>query len=201
MAQRLEITEPELRYFYECMSWSQENEWRDHCDQHLQSWNGWHCEVVLYRHTVIRPGYCPCCLWNQGLPADKRLKYWLRTADLRKHIEEKHIEKVKWPTEEPICGCSRSFELERDFRYHLHDVHGLADGIWKPRKPSAKRKRAAKTRPACADEQAEEPKPKKIRFQHYRPPHQHLQTADSHEWSTTFQTFQSAPTQANPIIQ
>lgn len=117
------------------------------------------------------------------LPADDRLKYWLYSADLRNHVEESHIGKVEWPTSKPICGCSQSFKSERNFRYHLHNVHKLADGIWKSRKVTSKRKRAAKE-PACVDEKAQEPKLKEIKFLHYNPPNQCLQTVDSHERST-----------------
>jgi len=185
MAQRLLVSESDLQYCYECMTWCPKTEWRDR-----------HCEVILYRYTVIRPGYCPCCLWNQEIPPDDRVKYWLRSAGLRKHIQEEHIEKVEWPTIGPICGCSESFASERDFRYHLHDVHGLADGIWKPKKAALKRKRAAKG-PPCVDEKAQEPKPEKIRFRHYQPLNQHLQTADSHGRSTTIHTLAGVPTQTN----
>lgn len=197
VAHRLLVSESDLQYCYECMTWRLKTEWRDHCDYHLKSWSDRHCEVIVYRYTVIRPGYCPCCLWNQGLPADDRLKYWLYSADMRRHVEEKHIEKVEWPTNGPICGCSQLFESERDFRYHLHDVHGLADGIWKPRKLTMKRKRAAKTEPACADEKVQEPKLKKIQFQHYKPLHQHLKTPDSHEWPMTIQAPVPVPAQAS----
>ncbi|PLB48229.1 hypothetical protein P170DRAFT_360496, partial [Aspergillus steynii IBT 23096] len=140
IARRLHIGESDLRYCYECMTWCPQVEWRDHCSYHLQSWSDLHCEVVICRYTVIRPGYCPCCVWNQGLPADKRLKYWTSSANLRKHLEHRHIVEIKWPTIDPICGCPQTFASEQEFRYHLHDVHGLTDGIWKSRKPSLKRK-------------------------------------------------------------
>lgn len=169
------------------MTWHPKTKWRNHCNCHLQSWSDCHCEVIIYCHTVIHPGYCPCCLWNQELPADDRLKYWLYSADLRNHVEEDHIGKVEWPTSKPICGCSQSFKSERDFRYHLHNVHKLADSIWKSRKVTSKRKRAAKE-PACVDEKAQEPKLKEIKFQHYNPPNQCLQTVDSHEQSMIIQT-------------
>ena len=196
IAQRLLVQKSDLQYCYECMTWCPKAEWRDHCNCHLQSWSDRHCEVIVYRHTVVHPGYCPCCLWNQELPADDRLKYWLYSADLRNHVEENHIGKVEWPTSEPICGCSQSFKSDRDFRYHLHDVHKLADGIWKSRRVTSKRKRAAKES-ACVDEKAQEPKPKEIKFRHYNPPNQCLQTVDSHERPTIIQTLAPVPMQTN----
>ena len=129
MAQHMLVSKSDLQYCYECMTWFLKTEWHDHCNYHLQSWSDHHCEVIVYCHTVICPGYCPCCLWNQELPADDRLKYWLYSADLRKHVEEKHIGKVEWPINEPICGCPQSFNSEHNFWYHLHDVHKLTDGI------------------------------------------------------------------------
>ncbi|KAK1141018.1 hypothetical protein N8T08_009675 [Aspergillus melleus] len=170
-ASRLGITDYQLRYCYECMSWFQENDWHHHSGQHLQSWDNLHCEVIIYRNTVIRPGYCPCCLWDQTLEPEERVKYWLHSAGLRGHIEKKHIQKMEWPSMNPICGCSRSFESEIDFRRHLHDVHGLTNAIWlRPEpKPAVKRKRGTgeqQKRAAVKDEGAAS---KSIKFRHYRP--------------------------------
>ena len=61
---------------------------------------------------------------------------------------------------------------------------------------TSKRKRAAKE-PACVDEKAQKPKPKEIKFRHYNPPNQCLQTDDSHERSTIIQTLAPVPTQTS----
>jgi hypothetical protein len=167
-ARDLNIAEAELIYCYECMAWCFKREWRDHCEKHIQSWNDRHCEVIIYRYTVIRPGYCPCCLWNESLPADERLKPWLRSADLREHIEKCHIEKFDWPLKESVCGCTKLVKSESDFRYHLHDVHGLTDKIWKTNKPRTG-KRRVRTESAGRRRKDGGPSPKKIRFHYYQP--------------------------------
>lgn len=175
-ARYLNIAKSELIYCYECMAWCFKREWRDHCEKHIQSWNDRHCEVVIYRYTVICPGYCPCCLWNESLPADERLKPWLRSADLREHIEGCHIEKFDWPLKESVCGCIQLVGSESDFRYHLHDVHGLTDKIWKTSKPRTSRKRV-RTESAGGRRKDGRPSAKEIRFHYYQPQCQDRQQA------------------------
>ena len=169
-ARRLGIAAHQLRYCYECMSWLQEDNWHDHSSQHLQCWDNLHSEVIIYRHTVIRPGYCPCCLWDQTLDSKKRMKFWLHSAGLRRHIERRHIQKMKWPSTKPICGCSGSFVSEIEFRRHLHDVHGLTNAIWRrpEPKPAVKRKRGAGAQQKRVGANVEGAAPKKIKFRHYR---------------------------------
>jgi hypothetical protein len=170
-ARRLGIAADQLRYCYECMSWLQEINWHDHSSQHLKCWDNRHCEVIIYRHTVIRPGYCPCCLWDQSLAPEKRMKPWLHSAGLRGHIERIHIQRMKWPSTKPICGCLASFESEIEFRRHLHDAHGLTNALWRrpEPKPAVKRKRGADAQQKRVRANAEGGALKKIKFRHYQP--------------------------------
>ena len=162
-----------MRFCYECMEWLLSSQWRNHCDVHLQSWQVQHCEVIIYRHTVIRPGYCPFCLWDLDLPAEDRLQYWLRSDNLREHIEGQHMAGIQWSTKKQMCGCSRTFDNERDLRHHLHDEHGLNEAIWQNPKPPRKRKRACRVEAQSSATEPEE-RPKKIRFHRYPPPrHEH----------------------------
>lgn len=199
-ARRLGIAAHELRYCYECMSWLPEKNWRDHCTQHLECWDNRHCEVIIYRHTVIRPGYCPCCLWDQTLAPEQRMKPWSHSASLRGHIERIHLQRAKWPSTTPICGCSVLFESEIEFRRHLHDVHGLTNAIWrKPEpKPAAKRKRGASAQQKRDEANDEGATPKQIKFRHYQPiPFHQPAAAEPHSHSmvdlSTHDAAQTAP--------
>lgn len=167
-----QVSESSLRFCYECMKWLLLHEWRDHCTAHLQSWRNQHCEVVRYRHTVIRPAYCPFCLWNLQAPAEERLQYWTRSGNLREHIESQHMPGISWPTKESICGYSQIFENERELRHHLHDVHGLKDTIWRNPKPPRKRKRIRKVEVQFSPQKPREESSKKARFYRYPPPRQ-----------------------------
>ncbi|PKY00556.1 hypothetical protein P168DRAFT_69675 [Aspergillus campestris IBT 28561] len=69
--------------------------WHDHCAKHIQAWNDRHCGVISYCHTVIRPSYYPWCLSNESLPANHRPKYWMCSADLRKHIVTRRIREIQ----------------------------------------------------------------------------------------------------------
>jgi hypothetical protein len=110
------------------------HQWREHCEHHLLSWGRLHCEVIIYRHTIIRPGYCPCCLSNESLKAEERLRYWCHSKKLRDHIQDTHLQGMKWPTKDPLCGCPRSFANAHEFCRHLYDVHGFTKGIWQSKR-------------------------------------------------------------------
>ncbi|CAG8417792.1 unnamed protein product [Penicillium salamii] len=166
----LQRPESEMRFCYECMDWCLSSQWRDHCDTHLQSWKAQHCEVIIYRHTVIRPGYCPFCLWDPDLSAEKRLRYWLRSDNLREHIEGQHLAKIGHCQTKLICGCSQSFHNERDLRLHLHDAHGLKETIWQNPKLPNKRKRTCKLEAQRSSTGPQEGRPKKARFYNYSHP-------------------------------
>lgn len=163
----LQISESRMRFCYECMEWFSSSQWRCHLEGHLQSWQIQHCEVVIYRHTIIRPGYCPFCLWNLDLPAEDRLQYWLRSDNLREHIEGQHMAEIQRSSKNPMCGCSRTFDNERELRHHLHDMHGLNETIWQNQKPPRKRKHACKLEEHCSSAE----RPKKFGFHPYQPPH------------------------------
>ncbi|KAJ5711789.1 hypothetical protein N7488_005945 [Penicillium malachiteum] len=186
----LQVSESELNFCYECMKWIQSIKWREHCSSHLQSWTTLHCEVIVYRHTVIRPGYCPFCLWNMGSFAEDRLNYWLTTTNLKRHIEEQHMLERQWHGAKPICGCGQTFDNELGLRHHLHDAHGLHKAIWLNPKTPRKRKHACKVE---AQRPSNEPEPegqcfKKLRFYRYPPPRH------EHEYQLLDNTFLSVPT-------
>ncbi|KAJ5267504.1 hypothetical protein N7478_010312 [Penicillium angulare] len=161
----LQVPESSLRYCYECMKWFLLQDWQVHCTTHLQSWEDQHCEVVKYRHTVIRPAYCPFCLGNRQKPAEERLQYWTRSGNLREHIESQHMQEISWPPKASICGCSQTFENQRELRHHLHDVHGLNKTIWRNPKPPRKRKATDGNFAVKPEEKGA----KKLRFSHYLP--------------------------------
>ncbi|CAG8226617.1 unnamed protein product [Penicillium nalgiovense] len=123
----LKISEPELKFYYECMEWFQ--------------------SMIIYRNTVIRPGYCPFCLWNIGLEAEDRLHQWLKSGNLKQHIKEKHMPKNQESRAEPICGS-----------------------IWSNPKPPRKRKRPSKAEAQYYSIKQHEQLPKKLRFYRYPPP-------------------------------
>ncbi|CEJ58338.1 hypothetical protein PMG11_06997 [Penicillium brasilianum] len=168
-ATELNVPESRLHFCYECMEWFLSPQWRDHCAVHLESWRTLHCEAIRYRHTIIRPAYCPFCLWDINQPAEERLQYWSRNGHLKEHIESQHLPKLLWPTIEPVCGCSQTFQNEREIRHHLHDTHGLKDAIWRNPKPPRKRKRACDNESQDFPMYTREECLKKARFSHYIP--------------------------------
>lgn len=86
---------------------------------------------------------------------------------MREHIEGQHMAEIQRSTKNPMCGCSRTFDNERELRHHLHDMHGLNETIWQNPKPPRKRKRACKLEEHCSSAE----RPKKFGFYPYQPPH------------------------------
>lgn len=142
MAVNFQVPVSDVKFCYECMKWFKKCHWREHCSSHLNSWRTQHCEVIVYRNTVIRPGYCPFCLWNKDLHAEDRLHHYLESANLKQHIEDKHIDTDQQHGARLVCGCGQVFFDERGLRHHLHDAHKLKNAIWlNPKSPRGKRKR------------------------------------------------------------
>lgn len=167
IALNLHISESKLKFCYECMVWLQASQWRDHCFSHLQSWETQHCEVIVYRHTVIRPGYCPFCLWDTklDLEPEDRMYQWSTSGNLKQHIEEKHMLEDQLSGAKQICGCGQAFADERDLRHHLHDTHKLNKAIWLNPKLPRKRKRACKAEAQVSSmELGERPKRRRERY-------------------------------------
>lgn len=73
---------------------------------------------MTYRHTLIRPAFCPLCMQRKDLPPGDRLQYWERDADARKHIEKCHG--WRWTCLE----CDFTSDGQESGYYHLHDAHG-----------------------------------------------------------------------------
>jgi hypothetical protein len=109
-------------------------------------------------------------LWDIDLEAEDRLHQWLKSGNLKQHIEEKHIPGSHGPGAEPICGCGQAFADERDLRHHLHDAHKLNKAIWSNPKLPRKRKRPCKAEAQDSSMKRDEQLTKKLRFYRYPPP-------------------------------
>lgn len=163
MAVHLQVPVSDVKFCYECMKWFKKCQWREHCSSHLQSWRTQHCEVIVYRNTVIRPAYCPFCLWNKDLYAEDRLHQYLESANLKQHIEDKHIDTDQQHGARLVCGCGQVSFDERGLRHHLHDTHKLKNAIWlNPNPPRGKRKRNSKSEDRVSFADMEERSSKKF---------------------------------------
>ncbi|KAJ5085598.1 hypothetical protein N7532_010369 [Penicillium argentinense] len=79
----------------------------------------------MYRNTVIRPGYCPFCLWNEDLAGEDRLK----SSNLKQLIEDEYILGEQEHGARLVCGYGQTFVDERSLRHHLHNTHKLNKAI------------------------------------------------------------------------
>ncbi|RHZ51559.1 uncharacterized protein CDV56_105238 [Aspergillus thermomutatus] len=121
--------EAQLKYCYECFDFFAEEQWEEHCNNHLEHDVSRRCEIITYCYTLIRPGYCPLCLGCDSLTPSQRMKDWKRGNELRAHVN-KDIKKMRGNY---VCShpmCQTKFESEIQLRYHLSDIHGLHKAIW-----------------------------------------------------------------------
>lgn len=118
------IAPRQVKYCWECYTFfdGESLEFERHCASHLVSMTSQHYEVMVYRHTTLRAGYCIECMWDYKRAAARRMRAFERSTELRDHLEE-HIEQKSWPSvcSDPLCNHASTNEL--DYRRHLHDVH------------------------------------------------------------------------------
>ncbi|KAI9767334.1 MAG: hypothetical protein M1840_005743 [Geoglossum simile] len=114
----------DFAYCFQCFAWFVKEEWDIHFTRHLNPVSSKRCGSITYCHTLIRPAYCPFCLGNETLSAEKRLQAWTRDSDLMVHLE-KHISQVHWPSSCPHPLCDAELNDETSSWYHLNDAHNL----------------------------------------------------------------------------
>jgi hypothetical protein len=80
---------------------------------------------MTYRHTLIKPAFCPFHLVDTRLTASERMKAWDRDADALRHVKDEHLKDAHWPLACPL-GCEEESKDEQSFCYHLGDCHGYS---------------------------------------------------------------------------
>jgi hypothetical protein len=123
MASKLGRLQTEIHYCYHCFEWVVGEEWEKHCQSHIQAMKSKKCGTIIYCYTLIRPGYCPCCLGNKGLPASQRLQSWIRDRKLWDHVNN-HLERRHWPSPCPHPLCDVLYETA--LKFHFMDDHGFS---------------------------------------------------------------------------
>ncbi|KAE8396778.1 hypothetical protein BDV37DRAFT_289999, partial [Aspergillus pseudonomiae] len=113
-----------ILYCWECYTFhdGKSAEFEEHCAGHLPLMTSQHYEVMVYRHTTIRAGYCIECMWDDRLPAACRMRAFDRSPELREHLEE-HVDRKSCPSECADPSCNHIATEEQDYRRHLRDVH------------------------------------------------------------------------------
>ena len=111
-------------YCYSCFRWFVEEQWNQHCQWHLESITSKRCASITHCSTLVRPAFCPFCLGDQKLPAQRRLASWTREAKLWSHLGP-HLQVARWPLTCPHPLCDLQLNDERLFLFHLRDTHDL----------------------------------------------------------------------------
>ncbi|KAE8357006.1 hypothetical protein BDV28DRAFT_144673 [Aspergillus coremiiformis] len=113
------------------------SDFEEHCASHLQSMTIQHYEVMVFRNTTIRAGYCIECLWDDKKDAVNRMRTFNRSSGLRNHLEE-HIKRRRWPSN--CSACSYTSTDQQYYRRHLHDVHNYNKAICVPTEKALKKR-------------------------------------------------------------
>ena len=116
LARDLDRGPAELEYCFLCFSWFVEEEWAEHCQNHLKSIVSKRCASITYCHTLFRPAQCFFCF------GENKWSSWTRDNKLYGHLE-KHIRETSWPSECPHPLCASRLNDQTSFVYHLYDVH------------------------------------------------------------------------------
>ncbi|KAF4227251.1 hypothetical protein CNMCM8980_005978 [Aspergillus fumigatiaffinis] len=121
-----------VKYCWECFSFhdAQSSDFEEHCASHLRSMTIQHYEVMVFRNTTVRAGYC--------------IEY------LRNHLEE-HIKRKTWPSK--CSGCSHISTDQQDYREHLHDVHHYNKAICVPSEKARKKRSSSDLDEGCIGDQ------------------------------------------------
>ncbi|KAK9580195.1 hypothetical protein V6Z90_008222 [Aspergillus fumigatus] len=141
-----------VKYCWECFSFhdAQSSDFEEHCASHLRSMTIQHYEVMVFRNTTVRAGYCIECLWDDKKNAVARMRSFNRSTDLRNHLEE-HISEKSWPSK--CSGCSHISTDQQDYREHLHDVHHYNKAICVPSEKARKKRSFSDIDEGCVGDQ------------------------------------------------
>ena len=76
------------RFCYHCNSWLlNAEEWSKDREKHMDD-PPVYCNVLQYRHVLIRPGLCPYCLGKEQKSATFRFNEFRKKIDLEKHLND-----------------------------------------------------------------------------------------------------------------
>ncbi|KAH2707688.1 hypothetical protein KXW29_007424 [Aspergillus fumigatus] len=162
-----------VKYYWECFSFhdAQSSDFEEHCASHLRSMTIQHYEVMVFRNTTVRAGYC--------------IEY------LRNHLEE-HISEKSWPSK--CSGCSHISTDQQDYREHLHDVHHYNKAICVPSEKARKKRSFSDIDEGCVGDQdppKRERRPRKQQKKSSASPHASLKDLKIILWEPPIRQHQA----------
>ncbi|KKZ61740.1 hypothetical protein EMCG_03769 [[Emmonsia] crescens] len=101
------IRRPFLEFCYLCAKWyPDEADWTDHCVSHLSHLEP-RCGPLVFRSTLVAPGFCPFCIGDVSKTLENRFRQWRTKATLINHIDDhlaskQHVEEIQCP--HPCCA-------------------------------------------------------------------------------------------------
>ncbi|OJD24335.1 hypothetical protein ACJ73_04303 [Blastomyces percursus] len=130
---------PFLEFCYLCAKWfPDETDWTDHCVSHLDHLEP-RCGLLVFRSTLVAPGFCPYCIGDVGKKPEERFQQWRTKATLINHIDDHlagqpHDKEIGCP--HPCCAGKKYMDLLH-LRRHFFDGHSIEE----PRPNCVARKR------------------------------------------------------------
>ncbi|KAI8687043.1 C2H2-type domain-containing protein [Fusarium sp. Ph1] len=146
------------KFCFSCSTWlNSKMAWQSHCEDHMERLTiPMRCNPVSFRHAIACAGHCLVHLGRSDLPAEERMRQWSDLDAWKRHLLQclsaylstrRGLSSLSCP--HPKCPTEVS--TEKDFRYHLSDIHSI------PESPETRGKRKA-----CLEEDQDSMEPARV---------------------------------------
>ena len=121
----------EIKFCFLCFQWFDSlKSWQSHAAEHVQSNGGTSllplkCDVVHFRHNLIRPGLCPECLGDDDEEPQNRFQQHTNVSEWKTHVLRHIALRRHHQCRPPHCTKSVSIDSWTEFFHHLADVHQI----------------------------------------------------------------------------
>ena len=114
-----------------CFQWfTGTDAWRTHTAEHLQFEGDTcrlplKCNIIHFRHNLIRPGLCPECLGDDDVMPEHRFRQHTNVSDWKRHVLHylSLRQDRRWHCLHPRCKTIVEFGKLTDLFDHLADIH------------------------------------------------------------------------------
>ncbi|KIW35978.1 uncharacterized protein PV06_11714 [Exophiala oligosperma] len=106
--------------------------WKHHAAEHLQPSEELgplplKCNIAQFRHTLLRPGFCPECLGDKDAAPDARFRQYTNASEWKMHVRH-HMslrERGRWACSHPRCTDLAAKATWEELFEHLADIHQI----------------------------------------------------------------------------
>lgn len=120
-------------FCFPCSRWfSSLASWKHHAAEHLQPSEEMRllplkCNIAQFRHTLLRPGFCPECLGGKTADPEVRFRQYTNVSEWKMHVRH-HMslrERGRWACSHPRCANLAAQTTLEELFEHLADIHQI----------------------------------------------------------------------------